>query len=64
MNGIYSSLTILCIVCCVIGLVLIVSGIHDLTDPEKSFTVKKNPEIFAMTEEHFSYIIFADNITM
>ena len=60
MNGNISSLALLCIVIALICLVMAGIGIHDLIAPEKSFTVKSNPEIYDMSDQHMTSIIYQD----
>lgn len=59
-NGKISSLALLCIVIAIICLVMTGIGIHDLIAPEKSFTIRSNPEIYDMSDEHMSNIIYQD----
>ena len=60
MNGNFSSLVLLCALISLIGLVCAGIGIHDLISPEKSFTIRSNPEIYDMTDDHSSNVIYQD----
>lgn len=60
LNGNISSLALLCAVISIICLVTAGMGIHDLIAPEKSFTIKSNPEIYNMTEEHLQNVFYKD----
>ena len=60
MNGNVSNLALLCIVIAIICLVMAGIGIHDLIAPEKSFTIRSNPEIYDMSDEHTQNIRYQD----
>lgn len=60
LNGNFLSLALLCIVVALMCLVMAGIGIHDLIVPEKSFTIKSNPEIYAMSDEHMANIRYQD----
>ncbi len=60
LNGNFSTLALLCAVISLIALVTAGIGIHDLIAPEKSFTIRSNPEIYDMSDEHFTNVIYND----